>query len=216
MSIDPTLQAALGQDGAWIFGAIRIALPGATLRLLDGAAVATIDGETYAGSDPVFGTLASLDEISAGIGDEAPELKLSLYPADGTAAATLASPAMQGSEVRIMVGAINPATGALIGTPELKFLGEIDVPTLINGQGQRMVEYSIVSVFERLFEVDEGQRATEGFHQSIWPSELGLSFMTGTEDKLWWGGKPPAGAGNFGPGGGGGMSSPGNWQNQYV
>lgn len=192
--MDPTLQAALASDGVWMVGAIRIALPSATIRLIDGAGALTIDGETYAGSDAVFGTIASIDAISAGGGDEAPELSLSLFPASDAAAASLASPAMQGSEVRIMLAAVNPATGATIGAPELLFLGEVDVPTLIHSEGQRLVEFSIVSVFERLFEVDEGQRATDGFHQSIWPGELGLSFMTGTEDKLWWGGKPPAGA----------------------
>jgi hypothetical protein len=101
---------------------------------------------------------------------------------------------MQGSRVTVLVGVVDPATGIAIGTPEVLFLGEIDVPTLRLGEKSRQVEFTVVSVFERLFEVDEGERASDGFHQSIWPGELGLSLVNGTEEKLWWGAKAPAGS----------------------
>jgi hypothetical protein len=94
----------------------------------------------------------------------------------------------------LMAGAADPATGLVIGQPEVLFLGEIDVPTInIDQAGARTLEYTIVSVFERLFEVEEGQRASNGWHQTIWPGELGLDFMTGTDVNLYWGVKPPKG-----------------------
>lgn len=189
---DPTLTAALGQDGAWLFGAIKMELPGKTLCLLDGAGVLSFGGNTYAGEDAEFGTIAALDVISEGMGDDAPEVRLSLNPADGTALATLCNPAMQGSRVSIFVGVANIATMAPIGTPELIFLGEVDVPRMGSSGEDRSVEYTLVSIFERLFEVDEGQRATDGFHQSIWPGETGLDGMTGTANKLYWGTKVPS------------------------
>jgi len=203
---DPTLTAALAADGVWLFGAVKIELPGKTLRLLDGSAVMTIGGEAYSGADADFGTLAAIDVITDNQEDEAPELRFSFFPVDGVATATLANPAMQGARVTIMVGAANIATMAPIGTPEIVFLGEVDVATLRTGEGQRVVEFTVVSVFERLFEVDEGQRASDGFHQSIWPGERGLDGMTGTTKKLYWGAKPPASSGATAGGAGSGAT----------
>lgn len=191
--VDPTLTSALSQSVINFFGAIKIELPSYTIRLLDGAGVMVIGGETYTGEDANFGTINSIDQIAEGIGDEAPELILSLYPKDGVAAGTLCSPAMQGSRVTVMFGAVDPATGTPIGTPEVVFLGEVDIPTLSVESGSRTVEFTIVSVFERMFENEEGIRASDGYHQSIWPGELGLQYMTGTGGKLYWATKKPAG-----------------------
>ena len=95
-----------------------------------------------------------------------------------------------------MVGAVDPISGIAIGAPEILFMGEIDVPTItLEQNGARKVEYTIVSVFERLFEVEEGQRASNGWLQSIWPGDLGLEHMTGTDVNLYWGAKPPQGNG---------------------
>lgn len=190
---DPLLTAALGLDNAIFFAAMKIDLPARSLYFLDGAGIVVIDGNTYRGEDSEFGTVNSIDIISEDIGDSAPEINVSLFPKDGVAAATLANPAMQGSVVTIMVGALNASTGLIIGQPEIKFLGEIDVPTLNVRQGERVVEFTAVSVFERLFEVDEGVRASDGWHQSIWPGERGLEYMVETDKNLYWGAKKPAG-----------------------
>lgn len=190
--MDPTLKNALAQPVALMFGALRIALPTYTIRLLDGSGTLQIGGETYVGCDDVFGAIAELSELTEEIGDQAPEITIKLFPPSVSAAATLASPDMQGSQVQLLLGAVDMATGAVIGVPEVLFLGEIDVPTVeINAQGERSVSFTVVSVFERLFEVEEGQRASNGWHQSIWPGELGLEHMTGTDVNLYWGAKPP-------------------------
>lgn len=192
--MDPVLKAALSQPSVLLFGAIKISFPDYTLRLLDGAGQLVIAGETYVGQDPVFGTISSISQLDEEIGDSAPEVEIALFPPDVSAAAALSHPDMQGSIVNLMVGAADPVTGAVIGSPESLFLGEIDVPTIeTDGNGQRTVSYTVVSVFERLFEVEEGQRASNGWHQSIWPGELGLEHMTGTDVNLYWGAKPPAG-----------------------
>src|SRR3546814_5461725 len=76
--------------------------------------------------------------------------------------ATLGNPNMQGSQVSIFVGAVDPTSGLNIGQPEVKLLGEIDVPSLTIGEGgQRSLSYTAVSVFARLFETDEGARAQD-------------------------------------------------------
>jgi len=191
--VDPVLQAALEAEAPYLFGAIEIKFPGHTLRLLDGSGELTISGDLYTGEDEVFGVLDSIGIHEEAIGEEAPELTISFLPPDASAAAELANAAMQGSQVRLMLGAFDPATNSVIGTPEQLFFGEIDVPTYEIAQGQRSVSFTVVSVFERLFEVNEGERASDGFHQSIWPGELGLEYMTGTVKNLYWMAKRPVG-----------------------
>ena len=192
--MDPTLKNALAQPAVLLFGALEIQLPGYTLRLLDGAATLVIAGHTYVGMDPTFGAIAALSELTEEQGDTAPEISVTLAPPDVSATAVLANSTMQGSVAMLMAGAADPTTGLVIGQPEVLFLGEIDVPTInIDQAGARTLEYTIVSVFERLFEVEEGQRASNGWHQTIWPGELGLDFMTGTDVNLYWGVKPPKG-----------------------
>lgn len=200
MSADPTLVAALGADNAWPFCAVKIELPAKTLRLLDGSGIVTVGSETYTGSDSDFGTISAVKEVEESMDRQAPELQFVFSPSDAAAAVDLVNPAMQGSRVTIMIGCANPETGFAIGTPEVIFLGEVDVPTLRISEGERQVEFTVVSVFERFFAVDEGERATDGFHQSRWPGELGLSMVTGTEEKLWWGAKAPAGSTGAYPG----------------
>jgi hypothetical protein len=194
--LDPTLKSALAQPSVHLFGALKIELPEYTLRLVDGSGTIVIGGETYIGLDATFGAIAELSELTEEIGDSAPEITVALYPPDVTATAVLSHPDMQGSRATLMVGAVDPISGIAIGTPEILFMGEIDVPSIqIDQNGARKVEYTIVSVFERMFEVEEGQRASNGWHQSVWPGELGLDHMTGTDVNLYWGAKPPQGSG---------------------
>lgn len=204
---DPVLQAAAASESPYLFGAVKIEFPGYDLRLLDGSAEIMIGGELYVGEDETFGTLDTIESINEAIGDEAPEVRIGLLPPDGAASATLANAAMQGSTVTIMLGAYDPASGSVIGTPEVLFLGEIDVPTIELRKGERSLSYTVVSVFERLFEVNEGERASDGWHQSIWSGEKGFEHVTGTVKNLYWGAKRPVpasvgGGGGRGPGGG--------------
>lgn len=199
---DPVLQAVLETEAPFLFGAIEIQFPDHTLRVLDGSGELTIGGDLYTGEDSVFGVLDSIGTHEETIGNEAPELTISFLPPDASAAAELASAAMQGSQVRLMLGAFDPSSNSVIGTPEQLFLGEIDVPTYEISQGARSVSFTVVSVFERLFEVNEGERASDGFHQSIWPGEKGLEHMTGTVKNLYWGTKRPITSFYYGAGGG--------------
>jgi hypothetical protein len=192
--VDPTLQAALEAEAPFLFGAVKIEFYLYNLSLLDGSGALTIGGDTYLGEDPLFGSIDSIDALEETIGDEAPEIRLTLNPPDATAAATLAHSGQQGARVTIMMGAYDPATMSTIGTPEVLFLGEIDVPALEIGQGTRTVTYTNTSVFELMFEVNEGERASDGWLQSIFPGALGLQYMTGTARNLYWGAKRPVGA----------------------
>lgn len=198
----PQMETALSADTPLIFGALKIELPGYTLRLLDGAGVVTFGGDTYTGRDDTFGGLAAIDALSDGVGDEAPALSITLTPSDDAAASTLASPSMQGSPVSLWLGVVDRATGIVVPDPLLLFYGEVDQPTLKVGKGTRTLEYECVSSFERLFDVDEGMRLADSFHQTVWPSETGLANVTGITKKIFWGSEAPQGSVSYGGGGG--------------
>ena len=52
----------------------------------------------------------------------------------------LADPKAQGGQVSLWVGALDPITGLPVATPDLRFLGEIDVPTLVARPGRAQAE----------------------------------------------------------------------------
>lgn len=208
----PAMDAALRADVVTPFGALAIDVPTyGAVNLLDGAGALAFGGRSFAGIDPLFGVLSTVQALTDGAGDQAPALTVELIPAGGAAAATLAAPTMQGAPVSLWVGAIDRTTGQPIPDPLLVFLGELDVPTLQSTGDGRTLSLEVVSVFERLFEDDESARLSPGFHQSIFANELGLAFVTGVDQPVFWGvAADPSGvvSGAGGGGDGGGSIGP--------
>ena len=191
-SLTPAFQAELAKPALILFGAVEILLPGPTpVRLLDGAGVATFDGRTFVGRDATFGVLGGVSDFSDGLDDQAPNLTLTLLPPSNAAMAALAAPAAQGSPVALWVGAMDAVTGQVIADPDLVFVGETDVPTQKVSDGQRELELTVISFFDRFLEMDEGERLNTGFHQSIWPGEKGLEFISFVRDQPIWGADAP-------------------------
>lgn len=192
--LTPALDTALRGVTPLVFGAISIDLPDAQVNLLDGAGIVTFGGRTYVGEDATYGVLSDIENLTDGGGESAPAISVTLLPASDASAAALAAPGMQGSQVKIWLGAIDRVTGQPIPDPHLIFIGELDVPTLRSSENDRRLDYEIVSVFERLFEDDESARLSDGFHRSIFPNERGLEFVTGVDQPVYWGvaGNPSA------------------------
>lgn len=189
-SLDPDLEAALDARHILEFHAVTIALPAQTIRLLDGSGFLTIDGETYLGSDPIYGVLGPIDPFETGVDNQAPRLNITLFPPSNTAAALLANPSAQGSVVTIQYGAVDPLTGLVIGEPTTEFVGYVDVPIWRPGV-TRSLTYEVASIWERLFAADEGARLNSAFWQTIWPDDLGLDFVTEVQRQLPWGADAP-------------------------
>lgn len=191
--LSPALAAALRGERPLLFGAVEIALPDYTIRLLDGAGEVMIGAgaaaRKFSGRDPVYGVLDSIKGLSSAIGDQAPTVTLGLIPSATAALARLLDPAVQGSAVTIMVGVLDIGTGRPVADPYVVFSGELDVPTVKWGANDRRLEYRATSIAERLFQVEEGKRLSDTFHQHIWPGELGLAFVTGVEANVPWGQK---------------------------
>lgn len=189
----PALQSALAQPRVLLAGFLRIQFPDYTLRLVDGGTVQW-GAETFVSRDDRFGTIGAMSAIAEEVGDTAPAVDVSLIPPSLADAIELANAAMQGAPARIWMGAIDREAGTVISEPELIFAGEVDTVALELARGERSVEITIVSVFERLFDDDEGARLSDTFHQSIWPGELGFVHMTSTVINEIWGpgDRPPA------------------------
>lgn len=182
------LDTALQADGPLVFVAFDLALPGnTTLALLDGAGTLEFGNLTYLGLDPTYGTLGSVEAIADGSTTTAAHVKVTLLPPTNTAAADLANPDIQGCEARLWMGAVTPSTGAVVVSPYLLFDGVVDVPTLSVGTGTRQIELDIASVFERLFDIDEGVGLNDSSHEDFWPGEEGFIYVTDVTRILPWG-----------------------------
>ena len=192
MALTLAHDAALSAPAVTIFCALEIVLPTGPLRLLDGAGTVTFGGRTFTGRDPVFGALATLEIDGDGMDGEAPELTAVIHPPSNTAAAILANPAQQGAVVSLWMGVLDPVSGLVVPDPDLLFVGEVDVPELSVGEDTRALSIRCVSIFERFFEVQEGVRLNDAFHQSIWPGERGFEYAVDLERQLPWGQDAPA------------------------
>ena len=190
MTLTPSMLAALQQSHVRMTGLVQIDLPSHTIRLCDGGFV-DWNGQRFECIDPVFGTIDSIDDLEDGIGDEAPGGRLTFFPASTAAVVQLSSPEYQGSRIRIWLAVLDPMSGAVIPDPDLLFDGELDVTVFNEGVGERSLDMEYVSACERLFEVQEGARLSDAFHQEIWPGEMGLANITGIKKMVYWGGEAP-------------------------
>jgi hypothetical protein len=187
-ALSGALETALDGLAPRVFIAVKITLPDATvIRLLDGAGMVVIDGATYLGRDDTYGVLGSIEGVTDGLGDELPSLAVTLLPPTNVATAAIAAPSVQGSEVIAMFGAVNPSTGASIGTPYTFFAGVVDQAVLSVGKNSRSLQIECVSALEVFFEDDEGVRLTDAFHQSVWSGELGFELITAMNEPVPWG-----------------------------
>ena len=178
-------------------GLMKIEFPAYTLRLCDGGFIHW-GAETFTSADDVFGTIAALDSLNEGIGDEVPVFELSLNPPSATPPGTLSAPGYQTSRVRFWIGEFNPALGTLIGTPDLQYDGQIDQTTLTFGRGQRDLAMTIVGNAAREIERNIGNSLSGAWHKSVWPNETGHDNATGLGRQVAWGVEAPAGTGSAG------------------
>lgn len=183
-------------------GLVKIELPTRTVRLCDGGLV-TWAGETFTARDDVFGTVGGLDGLDEGLGDEVPALSMKLLPAPSAAPADLARAGFQTARVRFWIAEVNPATSAVVGTPDLQFDGQLDQGTLTVGKSTREVQFTVVSMAERLFNKADGNSLSPTFHKSVWSGETGQDQANGLTIPVAWGAEAPRTSGATPYGGGG-------------
>jgi len=186
-----------------ITGLLKIELPDHTVLLTDGGTT-VFDGETYSSYDEVVGSLAALDTIAEGIGDEIPALDLTFAPPSVAAVSALSSGAIQKSRVRLWLAEYDTTTGEVVGTPELRFIGFVDQPQTSFAFRQLTLQITAVPELEAMFFKDTGNGLSISFHKALYPGELGHDNASGLSIPIAWGVEsPPRGSVYFGGGGGG-------------
>lgn len=179
-----------------IVGLLKIELPDHDALICDGGFI-VFGADTYKSRDDVLGTLAAVESMAEGIGDEIPALDLTFNPPDALAITTLSVGAIQKSAVRFWIGEYNAATGEIEGTPDLQFIGFIDQPVIRWGARQYEIALSAVSQSEWFFERDTGNALSAAFHKSLYPGETGHDNATGLGVSVAWGVAGPSGGSSF-------------------
>lgn len=192
--MDTALIAGYQQPVPTLCTLVRFDLPGAPLCLTDGGFVVFDAGEgegaeTYLGRHPVYGVLDNVGSIRDGAEAQTTRIDIGVLPPSDTAVAALASPTIQGVRVQWWEGVVDRDTGGLIGQPELKFDGEIDKPRFRVGDSW-LLTLECGTQAERQLEANADWRLNDAFHQTIWPGELGLSFVDGVTRKKEWRSRP--------------------------
>lgn len=184
-------------------GLLKIELPTHTATLSDGG-VTQFAGDTYKPVDEILGAIASIDTIAEGVGQEIPALEIN-FAAPGVVAVTaLSTGAIQQSRVRLWLAEYDTMTGAVVGTPELRFIGFVDQPTVGFAYREFRVSLSAVPDLEAMFFRDTGNGLSSTFHKALYPGETGHDNASGLSIPVAWGAaSPPRGGTVFGGGGGG-------------
>lgn len=178
-----------------LIGLCKIELnDGPTVLLCDGGFI-VFDSETYRSSDPLLGTIASMQALGEGTGPEVPAMELVLLPPEDSTPGDLVQPGWQTSRARFWIGEYDPEAGTLVGDPDLVFDGQLDQASLSVG-ATRELAVTVVSLAERLFERNTGNTLTGTWHKSIWPGELGHDNATGLAVQVAWGTASPPTAAN--------------------
>lgn len=186
MALTTDMEDALEADAITLVTLVKVELrSGETVNWIDGSGVVVFGGETYAGTDDVFGVLGGVESLTDGIAAEAPRWRFTFTPPDMAGVLAFCDPENQGSLVYVWEGVINKTTGLLVPDPDPVFDGFIDVPVF--SPKSRAVVADCASVWELLFDDDEGANLSDAFHQSVWAGELGFAYMTGVQRQLPWG-----------------------------
>ena len=161
--------------------------------------------ETFLARDPVLGVLGELPTFEDGVDSQTTRSTLTIIPPDQAGLAKVADRKYQRSLVQVWDATVDASTGQLIGEPDLLFRGLVDFPRMVIGESWPVV-LECGTEEALLNEPNEDRRLSNPFHQSVWPGELGLSYVTGLGRKIYWRANTPAGVsgGGYRSGGGGG------------
>lgn len=193
-----------------ITGLLKIELPDHTVLLNDGG-ITSFGGDSYSPDDSLLGQIDSIDSLSEGIGQEIPALNMTFAPPSLIAVTALSIGAIQQSRVSLWIADYDPESGAVVGTPELRFVGFVDQPKVQASFRQFNVSITAAPEMEVMFYKDAGNGLSSTFHKSIYPGETGHDNATGLAVSVAWGVKGPPSSSQFvGGGGGGGGGRGGN------
>ena len=203
--MDAASIAARKQPVAWIVQLLEWETADFTLRLSTGGFIPW-DGKAFLARDPVLGVLGELPLFEDGVDSQTTRSTLTIIPPDQAGLAKVADRKYQRSLVQVWDATVDVSTGQLIGEPDLLFRGLVDFPRAVIGESWEVV-LECGTEEALLNEPNEDRRLSNSFHQSVWPGETGLAYVTGLGRKVYWRANAPAGVsgGGYTSGGGGGL-----------
>lgn len=201
--------AIAGRSGkaVWLVQLFRLTTADFTLRLTTGGFLVW-GAELFLQRDPTYGTLGDLPIFEDGVDSQTTRADFTLYPSSHDAMVALANRKHQRALVEVFDAAVDPDTGLMIGEPDVLFRGEYDFARYVIGSSEELV-IECGTEEARLNEPNEDRRLSHPFHQSVWPGELGLIYVTGVGRKIYWRASEPGGSGGAISGGGGYVSGGG-------
>lgn len=194
--MDVALRSALAAPTPTVATLVRIALrSGEVIRWIKEGGETVFAGETYVGRDEVFGVVSKIETPSDGADGQASRCAITVLPASDEGLVLLTAPTAQGSHVEMWTTALDRSTGLPIGEElEPLFIGELDYGDMSVGPSRALV-LDCGTEEGRQLEPNAERRLSHSFHQSIWPGELGLEYVTTIKQKVWWRTKEPTALG---------------------
>ena len=211
--MDAALKTALEQPVIVPFTAVRLVLADGELRLTSAPDV-VIDGRSYTGEDATHGSLNEFERVTEGSLGSSTRWAFSVASPTLESMSVLASPSQQGRLVEGYLGALDTATGAVVGT-EILFRGVLDQTSVSITESGRVVRFECGSLTSLQLRREGHQRLSNSFHTSCFPGETALHMVAFVHDwPVFWRleGRRPAiqfpgitvAPGSVGTGGGGG------------
>lgn len=187
MALTPEMETAYEGSGFLEFAALRVEFPDKTLRLLDGSNFVKLGSETFSPSDPDYGVWASGDDVSDGIGGEAPRFRFTLKVPDPDKAMVLLGQDRQMSPVTVITGLLDQVTGLALPGWETEFLGFFDTARRVVSDNDDAVACDSFSAMEYWFRTMDGRRLSSAWLKSRYPTAKGLDHMKDVRASLPWG-----------------------------
>lgn len=205
MAMNPAMLAALQSKNPVLAHLVRIELPDKTIRLVDGSGYVSWGSEVFTGRDSEFGSIAGFGDFLETEGTESPRQEISLLVPNNAALSTLTSPAVQGSTVSIYAATIARDTGAIIGAPDARFIGQIDDANVNFGKNGSILTIELSTVWELLFDNNEGNRWNDTYWTYLYGSNArAFDGVVNVSKRMYWGyfGPKNSSGGSYGGGSG--------------
>lgn len=180
--IDANLIAAFEAESVQPFYAIELAFDSGTVRLWTGQRDALIDGEIYTAT----GALLSIGEVEEVSDLSAKGMTVTLSGISSSITSIALQEPYLGRAARVLVGALNVSTGAIIGAHEI-FSGLLDDMRIQRAANSVTVT---VAIENRLVALQRPniRRYTSENHKLRHPGDTFFDFVTGLQDKeVTWG-----------------------------
>lgn len=183
---------------------IKIELAGRDILLSDGG-VTPWAGDTYRPEDADIGRIVSISELREGADGQIAPLSVVFAPPSSLAMGVLTTASLSRAPFFIWLAEYDTETGLVVGDPDLRFSGNLDVASIQYALRELLVSQTVTQALEVLFFQNNGNGLSARKHKSLYPGETGHDQATGVNRTIYWGTQSPNVTGARGGSGGRGF-----------